>query len=105
MNRGQALPEWRKNSSTRRSVQHALPEQIELTPPVHRALDELELVYPTVGLALTVGHDHRRYHRFHVLNQLHRESRQLGDPRRLGLICPLLQSPTHLLFASVLLVS
>ena len=71
-------------------------------PSVHRTLQELELVDPTISLSLAVGHDYRRYHRFHVLNQLHRESLQFGDPRRFGLICPLLLSRVGLLFGSLL---
>ena len=37
-----------------RGVQHALPQQVELSSPVHRALNELELVHSTFGLSLTV---------------------------------------------------
>src|SRR5215213_2431772 len=47
-----------------RLVEHALAQQIELPAPVHRALDELEFVYPSFGLSLAVGQGHRGYHGF-----------------------------------------
>jgi hypothetical protein len=55
MNRVQALARWQSELSSCRSVQHTLSQQVELSSPVHRTLDELELVYPALGLSLAVG--------------------------------------------------
>src|SRR5215211_6212706 len=81
------------------------PQQVELSSPVHRTLDELELVHSTFGLSLTVRQDHRCYHRFYVLKQLDGESLQFWYSGRFGLLCPFLQPRSGLLFGALLLVS
>jgi hypothetical protein len=81
-----------------------LPQQVELSSPVHRTLNELELVHPTFGLSLTVRQNHPCYYRFYVLKQLDGESFQFWDPGRFGLLCPFLQPRSSLLFGALLLV-
>ena len=74
-----------------RSVEYALPQQIELAATIHRTLHELELVHPPLGLSLAVGQGHRGHHRLSVLHQLDGEGLQFGDAGRFGPLRPLLQ--------------
>ena len=67
MNRVQALARWQSGLSNCQSVQHTLSQQVEPSSPVHRTLDELELVYPALDLSLAVGQHHRGHHSLYVL--------------------------------------